>query len=84
MNSFKLNYLLKNLSPKIVTSEVRASTYAFVRDTVWSLTLSDRYLFMCPRREDLNMYRVPMMGHPALTITIALAKALLISFGPIP
>jgi len=36
---------------------------------------------MCPRREDLNIYSVPMMGPPVLT-TIALAKALIMSFGP--
>ena len=40
MNSFNLNYLLKSLSPNIVTMEVRASTYGFGEYTIQSIAIS--------------------------------------------
>lgn len=41
MNSFKLNHLLRTLSPNTVTVEVRASTYECRRDTIRSIMVGE-------------------------------------------
>ena len=47
MNSFNLNYLLKGLSPNIVTLGVKVSTHKFVGDTVQPIALGYCTTFIC-------------------------------------
>lgn len=47
MNSFNLNYLLKGLSPKIMTLGVRVSTQEFVGDTVQPIAPGYHTTFIC-------------------------------------